>query len=162
LAGWLQRLRLAMNATTSIRNILVPHDFSETAEHALAVALELAERLSAKVILMHAYEVPTYGFPEGPAMTPEMSRQIESAAGSALASVAKRCRRPGVDVEVVLRQGSAWTEIGAVAKETNADLIVIGTHGRRGVARVLIGSVAERVVRTAPCPVLTVRGPQGS
>jgi nucleotide-binding universal stress UspA family protein len=62
-------------------------------------------------------------------------------------------------VSVVLRHGTPWTEIATVAREAKADLVVMGTHGRRGVARMLLGSVAERVVRTAPCPVLTVHGP---
>jgi nucleotide-binding universal stress UspA family protein len=161
LAGALQRGLVAMNETTTpIRHILVPHDFSDTAEHALAFALELAERLRAKVTIMHSYEVPAYGFPEAPGVTPEMARQIERAAGAALAAVAERSRRPGVDVQTVLRQGSAWTEIVAVAAETHANLLVMGTHGRRGFTRLLLGSVAEKVVRTAPCPVLTVHGPQ--
>jgi nucleotide-binding universal stress UspA family protein len=63
-----------------------------------------------------------------------------------------------VAVEWVLRRGAAWSEINAAVKDTGADLVVMGTHGRRGVARALLGSVAEKVVRSASCPVLTVHG----
>jgi len=110
------------------------------------------------VTLVHAYEVPTFGFPDGPKMSVEMAGMIERSSREAIEGVAGRARRPGVEVDAVLRQGAPWTEIGAVAKERDAGLIVMGTHGRRGLARMMLGSVAERVVRTAPCPVLTVHG----
>lgn len=144
-------------ASLSIQRILVPHDFSDTANRALEYALDFAEKLGAKVTVMHAYEVPVYGFPEGPVLTAEMAGQIEAAARTALEAVAKRSKRPGLEPDFVLRQGPAWSEIQAAAKEMRADLVVIGSHGRRGLSRALLGSVAERVVRTAPCPVLTVR-----
>ncbi|HLK37550.1 MAG TPA: universal stress protein [Polyangiaceae bacterium] len=143
-------------ARVSIQHILVPHDFSETADHALAYALGLAQKLGAKVTILHAYEIPAYGFPEVPALTLEAAGQIERGAQSALDAVARRAQRPGVAVAGVLRHGPAWSEIDAAAKESRADMIVLGTHGRRGLARALLGSVAEKVVRTAPCPVLTV------
>jgi nucleotide-binding universal stress UspA family protein len=148
------------DGTTPIRRILVPHDFSDTADRALAFALDIAEKLHASVTILHAYEIPTYGFPEGPAMTVEMIGQIERASGTALEGIAQRARRPGVEVTTALRHGTAWSEINALAKEMSADLVAMGTHGRRGVARALLGSVAEKVVRTAPCPVLTVHGPE--
>jgi nucleotide-binding universal stress UspA family protein len=148
-----------MNAVAPIQRILVPHDFSDTAQGALEFALALAEKLGARVAVMHAYEVPTYGFPEGPAMTADFAGQIERAARAALEGVAARARRPGVEIDTVLRHGPSWSEIDAVAQETKVDLIVMGTHGRRGLARALLGSVAEKVVRTAPCAVMTVHGP---
>ncbi len=148
------------NMNTTIKRILVPHDFSETAEHALKYALDLAERLGASVTVAHVYDVPVYSYPEGPALTVEMTAQIERAAETALDALAQRSRRPGVEIDTALRRGSAWSEINAVAKLTNADLIVIGTHGRRGLARALLGSVAEKFVRSAPCPVLTVHVPE--
>jgi len=148
-----------MDDRPPIRHILIPHDFSETAERAFAFGLDLAEKLGARVTVAHAYELPTYGFPDGPAMTAQMAGQIERAAQTALEAAASRARKPGRDVSVVLRQGTAWSEIVAVAKDTKTDLVVMGTHGRRGFARMLLGSVAEKVVRTAPCPVLTVHGP---
>jgi nucleotide-binding universal stress UspA family protein len=146
-----------MSTASPIRSILVPHDFSETAQRALEFALDLAAALDARVNLLFAYDVLAYGFPEAPPMVMD-TEQIERAARTALDDVVRRARRPGVAVEGAVRRGPAWSEINAAAKETGADLIVIGTHGRRGVARALLGSVAEKVVRTAPCPVLTVHG----
>jgi nucleotide-binding universal stress UspA family protein len=142
----------------TIQRILVAHDFSDTAQSALDLALSLAEKLDAAVLVMHAYEIPTYGLPEGPVMTVEMVKDIETAARTALDGVVARAQRPGISVKAVLRHGPAWSEVEAVARETKADLVVVGTHGRRGLARALLGSVAEKVVRTAPCAVLTVRG----
>lgn len=147
-------------AHTPIRRILVPHDFSETADGALRYALDLAERLEAAVTVVHVYDVPSYGFPEGIALSVQMEQTIATAARTALDNIAVRARRPGVDVEHVLRRGAAWSEIIRLAAETDTDLVVMGTHGRHGVARFLLGSVAEKVVRTAPCPVLTVHGPR--
>ena len=149
-----------MSATASIQHILVPHDFSETAEKAFDFALDLAGKLGARVTVLHAYEMPTYAFPEGPVLTVEMVAQIERAATTALEGVLSRAthRAPGVKVKSDLRQGAAWREIDEAATELKADLIVLGTHGRRGLARALLGSVAEKVVRTATVPVLTVRG----
>jgi nucleotide-binding universal stress UspA family protein len=150
-----------MSPAPSIQHILVPHDFSDTAEHALTYAVALAEKFGARVTVLHAYEAPSYGYPDALVASFEFSAEIERAALVALKSVEARARRPNVEVDTVLRRGTPWVEITAAAKERKADLIVIGTHGRRGVARALLGSVAEKVVRTAPCPVLTVHGPAG-
>jgi nucleotide-binding universal stress UspA family protein len=141
-------------------HILVPHDFSETAEHALALAIELTARLGARLTLVHAYEVVSYGYADGVTMSADVVTGLRKSAQGALDGVAARTRRPGLEVHAVLREGRAWLEINAVAKELGADLIVMGTHGRHGLAHVLLGSVAEKVVRTAPCPVLTVRSPR--
>jgi nucleotide-binding universal stress UspA family protein len=141
----------------SIRRILVPHDFSDRADRALDYATALAARLGAAVTVVHAYETPVYGFPEGRAVSAEIAGHIAAAARGALDALAQRTKPAGVDVSFVLRQGTAWSEIQAVAKEIDADLVVIGSHSRSGLARALLGSVAEKVVRTAPCPVLTVR-----
>lgn len=142
-----------------IERILVPHDFSETADAALATALELAEKMHARVTILHAYEVPTYVFPESVVATADLVGQVRGAAEEALAGIKERATRPGVPLDTLLRQGVAWSEIVRAAKELGTDLVVMGTHGRRGISRALIGSVAEKVVRTAPCPVLTVHGP---
>jgi nucleotide-binding universal stress UspA family protein len=149
-----------MSATSTIQHILVPHDFSETAEKAFDFALDLADKLGAHVTVLHAYEIPTYAFPEGPVLTVEMMAQIERAATTAIDGILSRASRrsPGVKVKSTLRQGAAWREIDQAAVDLKADLIVLGTHGRRGIARALLGSVAEKIVRTASCPVLTVRG----
>ena len=144
------------------RHILVPHDFSDTAQQALSFAIELATKLGAKLTIVHAYEVPSYGYPDGIALTAEVAGSIRKAAETALEGVAARARRPGLEVQSMLRQGPAWSEINASARDAHDDLVVMGTHGRHGLARDLLGSVAEKVVRTAPCPVLTVRGPESA
>jgi len=150
----------AMNSTPAIQRLLVPHDFSETAEHAMGYAIELAQRFGGSITVVHAYDTPSYGYPDAFVATPEVAQQIERIAIEGLAQVAKRAREKGVQVETVLWRGAPWVEIAALADQIRADLVVMGTHGRRGVAQALLGSVAEKVVRTAPCPVLTVRSPR--
>jgi nucleotide-binding universal stress UspA family protein len=140
------------------RHLLVAHDFSETAERALTYAIALASKLEARVTIIHAYELPSYGYPDGLAFTAEVVENIQRSSEEGLRAVADRAEKAGVPVTAILRQGPAWSEIDAVAKDSKADLIVMGTHGRKGLTRALLGSVAEKVVRTAPCPVLTVRG----
>jgi nucleotide-binding universal stress UspA family protein len=147
-------------SASSPQHILVPHDFGEPAEYALSYALDLAQKLGARVTVVHAYEVmPIVGYGEGILTSAEMLREIENAARAALDDVVKRAARPGLELKSVLRQGSPWSEIVAAAKELHVELIVMATHGRHGLARALLGSVAEKVVRTAPCPVLTVHAP---
>jgi nucleotide-binding universal stress UspA family protein len=149
--------------STSIpRHILVAHDFSETAERALFFAVDLASALDARVTVVHAYEIYPFGYAETVGLTTEFVDDIERDARTGLEEVAARVRRPGVEVRSLLRKGLPWLEINASARECRADLIVTGTHGRRGFSHALLGSVAEKVVRTAPCPVLTVRGPAGA
>jgi nucleotide-binding universal stress UspA family protein len=151
-----------MTQSPLIRHILVPHDFSETADKALAYALTLAEKLGSRVTVLHVYEIPAYPFPEGPAMTIPMAAELEKASATALEAVVARSQRPGMKLETQLRQGAPWREIDEGARELKADLVVMATHGRKGLARALLGSVAEKVVRTAPCPVLTVHPDEGA
>jgi nucleotide-binding universal stress UspA family protein len=113
------------------------------------------------VAILHAYEIPIYGIPDGAFVaTPEMVGRIQAAGQAALdATIAKRQGR-GVPLEGHLSEGRPWEVIHETAAKVGADLIVIGTHGRRGLARALLGSVAEKVIRTATLPVLTVHSPQ--
>lgn len=145
--------------STTIKHILVAHDFSQAAQMALDYALDLAATLKAKVTVVHAYELPVYGFPEGLTLAAEMPGHIQQMASKALEGIVAHATHPGVTIEGMVREGAAWSEICAAATEAKVDLIVIGTHGRRGLAHALLGSVAEKVVRSAPCPVLTIRGP---
>lgn len=109
---------------------------------------------------MHAYEIPILGVPDGALVaTPELAARLSEAARSALDATLARVQGRGVQVEGVLREGVAWEEIDRVADDIDADVIVIGTHGRRGLARALLGSVAENVIRTTYRPVLTIHGP---
>jgi nucleotide-binding universal stress UspA family protein len=143
------------------RRILVATDFTETSSRALDWAIELAARLGAAVTVMHAYEIPVLGFPDGALIaTSDVAARISGAAQDALNRTVEEHRGRGVPIDGILREGAAWEEVDAVADSTDADLIVIGTHGRRGLTRALLGSVAEKVVRTARRPVVTIRGPR--
>ena len=140
------------------KNILVPTDLSEGAQQALDYACELAAKLEATIHLLNVIGIPTLGVPElGVALTSTVIDQLIDDNQKALDAIADSKRSVAKIGEVVLKTGDARDVINATAKELGADLIVMGTHGRRGVARALLGSVAETVVRSAPCPVLTVR-----
>lgn len=139
------------------KHILVPTDLSESAEQALDYACELARTLGAQVHLLNVIGIPAMGVPElGLAMTTTMIDQMVVDHQTAIERLA-RTRCHASCGQVLVRTGDARDVINQTAKEIGADLIVIGTHGRTGLSRALLGSTAETVVRTAPCPVLTVR-----
>lgn len=139
------------------KHILVPTDLSESAEQALDYACELARTLGAQVHLLNVIGIPAMGVPElGLAMTTTMIDQMVVDNQTAIAQLA-RTRCHASCGQVLVRTGDARDVINQTAKDIGADLIVIGTHGRTGLSRALLGSTAETVVRTAPCPVLTVR-----
>ncbi|MGK4001850.1 universal stress protein [Sorangium sp. So ce1036] len=145
-----------------MKTLLLAHDFDATSEHALDVAIELARKLAAKIVVAHVYSVPVYSFPEGSSLIPsaEDAARIAEAAQRSLDEVlARRQPSAGVELSGELRAGVPDEEICRLAEEIGADLLVIGTHGRGAVARALLGSVAQRVVRSAKMPVLTVRLP---
>jgi len=152
-SGAVREISVGMNLP---KKILVATDFSECAGEALDYAVALAGVLSAKLQVLHVILVPSLGIPEvGVAVTNTL---IESTVRAQQAELDKLVARyPSAGIETVLRTGDARDVIIDLASEIGADLIVMGTHGRRGVRRALIGSIAETVVRTAPCPVLTIR-----
>jgi glycine betaine transporter len=140
------------------KNILVPTDLSEGSEEALDYACELAAKFGATVHLLHVIGIPTLGVPElGVALTSTVIDSMVRENQEALDALAESKRRIATIGQTLLRTGDARDLINQTAKDVFADLIVMGTHGRRGVSRALLGSVTETVVRTAPCPVLTVR-----
>ncbi len=140
------------------KTILVPTDFSQAAAVALDYAVELAEKLGSKLLVMHAFELPLVGFPDGTmTITAEMATRITVAAQKALDDIVAKHETRGVELVTALVQGDPREAVLTKAEEVGADLIVMGTHGRRGIARALIGSVAESVVRTSSIPVLTLR-----
>jgi nucleotide-binding universal stress UspA family protein len=148
------------------KKILAPTDFADSSRAACDMALELARQFHVPLVLMHVYQVPTTinkGVPFLPIA--DYVQLIQDSAQSALNNEAARLRDTGADVatalmSTVLKPGNAWEEILDAAKKLDAGLIVMGTHGRRGLPRALLGSVAERVVRLSPIPVLTVHGPE--
>ena len=132
---------------------------SPHAEAALDYACELAGKLGATVHLVNVIGIPALGVPElGMAVTSSMLDSLIADNQKALDGLAARKRSLGCNIgQILLKTGDARDAIDQTAAEIGADLIVMGTHGRRGVSRALLGSVAETVVRTAPCPVLTIR-----
>jgi nucleotide-binding universal stress UspA family protein len=139
----------------AVKHILVPTDFSEPAERALSTALDLARIFGARVTLLHVWQIPVTGYPEGAFFPVD---QMEKAAQAALDGVHARAVKEWPDVDAVLRLGVDYTQILELVNERGIDFVVMGTHGRRGLPRLLLGSVAEKVVRLSPVPVLTVRG----
>jgi nucleotide-binding universal stress UspA family protein len=140
------------------KTILVPTDLSDGAEEALDYALELAAKFGATVHLLNVIGIPALGVPElGVALTSTVIDGMLRDNQIALERLADRKRGVAPIGEVLLRTGDARDVICQTAKETHADLVVMGTHGRRGVTRALLGSVTETVVRQCCCPVLTVR-----
>lgn len=141
-------------ATTEIRKILCPTDFSESAWYAIQTAASMAERFQASIELFHVIEPSTY-----------VSDRIEDTEKTYMESVRDKMTdlaaslASDTPVTVGVATGIPYLEITRRAEETGAGMIVIGTHGRTGIRHLLIGSVAEKVVRTATCPVLTVRHP---
>ena len=143
----------------TLSHILLPTDFSETASHALDYARELAARFGADVHVLHVVADPTpQDWAVGPAagVVTDLLDMWRTDAERRLGEVAL----DGVETVRAIRVGHAFMEIIQYATDNAIDMIVMGTHGRGPVKHLLLGSVAERVVRKAPCPVLTVRQPE--
>lgn len=142
-----------------IRRIVVPVDFSETAIKALQYAVPFAAAFDAEVVLVHVTQ--TFSVPvELGYLPPDLigtQQELMNSARLGLKKLGAAEIGDRVRSQVLVREGVAWQEIVAAAHETNADLIILATHGYTGVKHALLGSVAERVVRLAPCPVLVVR-----
>lgn len=139
--------------------ILIATEFSPISDAAFDEALRLAQSSGAALRVIHVYDGPVV--PGAPFGGPELYQEAERAARAAIAErlerLVSRARRVGVDAAGVIRDGFVSDEILDAAAGENADLIVMGTHGRHGFSRIVLGSVAARVVAKAPCPVLTVR-----
>jgi nucleotide-binding universal stress UspA family protein len=152
--------------STPFNRILVPTDFSELSSLALEYGQALAERFGASLHVLHVIEDPfilgatssEIYVPDVPALRAALVTEAEAQ----LASLLPDRMRDAVRVTSEVRVGHAAAVISGVAETTPCDLIVMGTHGRTGVAHLFLGSVAEKVVRTAPCPVLTIRGDVGA
>jgi nucleotide-binding universal stress UspA family protein len=145
------------------KTILVPHDFSSSANHAVAIARDEAKAHGAKLLLLHVIEMPSALNPDTVIVPDENGAPINikdyamNQAETHLADLAARIAKDGVNATTFIRLGKPEDEIVKFANENHVDLIAMGTHGRTGLAHMLVGSVAERVVRTSKCPVLTIR-----
>jgi universal stress protein A len=142
------------------KRIMVASDLSKVSRGALDTAIVFAQSKGAELIMVHVL-APIVPFgPEQltqPALLETIEVDARRWAEQQLARLAAAARKAGVRVKVVLLSGDPADQIIRAARTHRADLIVVGTHGRRGFSKMMIGSVAERVVRTAPCPVVTVR-----
>ena len=147
-----------------LKKILVATDFSEPSDAALAYGRQLARAFGAGLTVFHAAEnlaSRSYGGEGFVFIEPDLQSQVEAAARQRARSLISDEDRGELRAEaVVVTAISPAAAIAECARREQIDLIIVGTHGRSGVAHLMMGSVAERVVRTAPCPVLTVRHPE--
>jgi nucleotide-binding universal stress UspA family protein len=147
-----------------LRKILLPTDFSGCANYALPYAAAIARATQARIVCLHVVEpvVPAVGYTglADPMPIADISEQLEDSAERELPRLTDCEELTGLEVEEVIVHGDAAAEIVRVAGERGADLIVISSHGRTGLGRMIFGSTAEAVVRHASCPVLVVKPPQ--
>jgi len=145
-----------------IDSILVPMDFSRHSENALEHAIHLAGKLDAEIQLLHCYcedmfSMIAYGPDHAPSIPADFEEQVKHAAGEKLSSYRDKVAQSGIEVGSHLSKLVPSDGIVRTAGELGSDMIVMGTHGLTGLSHVLLGSVAERTIRHAPCPVLTVK-----
>jgi universal stress protein A len=147
-----------------INRILIPIDFSEVSLQALDYAVELGKPFGTELVAVHVVEPIYYATPAdvyGPSANLGMLlEEQQRVAAEQLAELEERLMKRGATIETVLESGVPYQKIIEAAEQRKVDLVVMATHGRTGLSHLLLGSVAERVVRSAACPVLTVRGYQ--
>ena len=142
-------------SSIQIRKILCPVDFSEPSHKAVEYAKALREKFGAELLLLHVIEpFLTQSFI---AFDPNLGTQVVEEVEEKARELLENLRQASPDIQTMIRKGKPYEEIVEVAKTEKVDLIVMGTHGLKGISHFLIGSVAEKVVRHAPCPVLTVK-----
>ncbi len=142
-----------------LQRILCAIDFSDCSQEALRVAVDLARKEDGEIRLVNAFHIPTFAYGEGAYGLPEMQQRMRRQAEEGLIEWARDAKTMGAArvAPPLAIEGIAWDAICRLAADERSDLIVMGTHGRTGLRHALLGSVAERVVRHAPCPVLVVR-----
>jgi nucleotide-binding universal stress UspA family protein len=144
-----------------VRRVLHPSDFSRASAAAFARALELAKASRAELVLAHVMSLPVPMAGDGyipPKVWEEMETSSRAYAQKQIDALVAKARKAGVRVKTLLLTGVPHERIVQAARSQRADLVVMGTHGRTGLRRFFLGSVAERVVASAGCPVMTVRG----
>jgi universal stress protein A len=154
--GWPQKEAMMK----SFRRVLFATDFSEASRRAFEEAIELSKDNGAELVIAHAYQ-PSNLLPTDiylvPAVYEELDTKLRENAQKKLETLVQEARRGGVQARWLVLSGAPDEAIAEAARENAADLVIVGTHGRAGAARFFLGSVASRVIATAPCPVLTVR-----
>lgn len=139
----------------AFQHILVPTDFGDASERALATALDLAAVFGSQVTIMHATLLPPYTVPAEEEVA-SLTYDADDPATKQLNAVVSKARQRYARVDGALMIGTPWARILEASKERDADLIIMGTHGRRGISRMFLGSVAEKIVRLSTIPVMTV------
>jgi len=142
----------------TFKHILVPTDFEKASAGALEIATSLARACDAKLTLLHVWEIPIYPYMDF-MLNSEVITRVEDAAVKHLAEALERAREVLPSVESRLKSGLPWQGILDAIEELKPDLVVMGTHGRQGIGRAILGSVAEKLVRFSTVPILTVHGP---
>jgi nucleotide-binding universal stress UspA family protein len=141
-----------------MKTILVPTDFSPHSEKALEVAKRLVKLTGGKIHLLHCFRINVGGIsPYGIAVPEKFSRELREAAAKKIEDLEQRIAADGIEVEAHITSRFPSQAVSDLAEELGADLIVMGTRGATGLKHILLGSVAERTLRIAPCPVLTVK-----
>jgi nucleotide-binding universal stress UspA family protein len=143
---------------STFEHILVTTDFSPSSAAAVELAINMATRLDAELTLLHVWELPVYPYLELVTSLAALTNEVEKAAAESLETKLKEVRSHLPRAKSLLRMGIPWQQIVEASKQSKADLLIMGTHGRRGFEHAIMGSVAEKVVRLSPIPVLTVRG----
>jgi nucleotide-binding universal stress UspA family protein len=146
-----------------LHRILVPTDFSKYSQNALTYAVAFAEKFGAELHLLHVVQDLAVFIPDMIAVAPPVVPSVKEMTAAVYAAFDRLIEQNKLErftFQRAVREGSPFYEIIRFAKEENIDLIVLGTHGHGGLAHMLLGSVTEKVVRKAPCPVLTVRHPE--
>src|SRR5690348_5074713 len=145
-----------------IKRILVPTDFGECSAPALRLAVELADKFGAELVLLHVVQDLALAMPDAvmptPVPGPALGQLIESGK-TGLAYLIERQHLARLSPKMEVRVGSPVPEIVAAAHDLEADLLCVGTHGRTGLAHLILGSQAQRIIHESPCPVLTVKPP---
>jgi nucleotide-binding universal stress UspA family protein len=145
----------------SIKKILVPIDFSDYSKNSLKYAVNFAKHFNSQLCLVYVVEPVIYppDFSMGQIAFPTVDLEMDKRAEQELLSLAKKEIPPEMNVKSIVKTGKPFVEIIETAADEDVDLIIIATHGHTGVEHILFGSTAEKVVRKAPCPVLTLRDP---
>jgi nucleotide-binding universal stress UspA family protein len=146
----------------AFHHILVPTDFDETSDRAVKTATDLAGDVKASVTLLHTIEIPQYAYANFGATLPppDLLSALEVAARRSLDERLEVVRATVPSANAIVTTGVPWRQILAAIADRQVDLVVMGTHGRHGLGHALLGSVAEKIVRTSPVPVMTVPPPR--
>jgi nucleotide-binding universal stress UspA family protein len=142
----------------TFKRILVATDFGEASSSALELALELVARFEAELTLIHIWEFPSYDYMIGVPTPGDFADRISEAARTRMAATMSALAPRCPNAKSIVKMGVVWAEVLRTIDESRPDLLVVGTHGRQGLKRAILGSVAEKLVRSSPVPVLTVHG----